>query len=134
MCTCRQTYTRVYMKVQTYTKCTQSICPFITNTHSLIRAHTHTHTHTHTHNVVTNRPRQPLEDRVNVTIWVDDVNDNGPVVPSSLVVHVDEDTAVGWSLVSLGATDPDYGSNGTSGLRYEIVDVDGGNPPVCRAV
>jgi len=70
--------------------------------------------------VVSDNGTVPLIDRANVTVVVLDVNDNGPNVQESWVVAITENSAVPEVLLSLGATDPDGGLNGTAGLFYTL--------------
>ena len=70
--------------------------------------------------VATDGGSPPLAARADVTVYVDDLNDNDPLVPSSHVVMVPENASIGLVLVSVAATDPDAGGNGTSGLHYAL--------------
>ena len=71
--------------------------------------------------------KSPLETAVNVTIVIDDVNDNDPVFATkSIDVAVRENMGVGTHLATLVATDADVGSDGA--IEYVLVpSVDSGN-------
>ncbi|XP_039607150.1 protocadherin Fat 4 isoform X1 [Polypterus senegalus] len=58
----------------------------------------------------------------NVTIWVTDVNDNGPVFISQNALIAEPSVVIGSILTTIVAFDPDEGANGE--VEYELV---GGN-------
>lgn len=62
-------------------------------------------------------------EELRVRLVLRDVNDNAPhfVNGSSVLVHVDETSAVGTRVASLSAVDPDSGPNGT--VHYALRDL-----------
>ena len=58
-------------------------------------------------------PTGPLSGRANVTVYVQDINDNAPEFPqSSYSVHIPENVYSETTLLTINATDKDFGQNG----------------------
>lgn len=62
-----------------------------------------------------------MSTRCAVTVLVNDINDNGPVLPPSLSVDVQENVPVGSRILTLTNSDPDVGDNKKASYRFEEV-------------
>ncbi|NXM29909.1 CELR3 protein, partial [Oxyruncus cristatus] len=70
--------------------------------------------------IASDQGQPPRSTALNLTVTVDDVNDNPPVFSSSVyAVNVSEDEALGRALLTLSATDLDAGDNAL--VKYQIV-------------
>eukprot|EP00117_Sycon_ciliatum_P020511 scpid1016/ scgid18251/ Protocadherin Fat 4; FAT tumor suppressor homolog 4; Fat-like cadherin protein FAT-J len=62
-----------------------------------------------------------LFDQARVLVYVDDVNDNAPVMnPSTYYVSLSQGVPVGTGVIAIRATDRDTGTNGAAGFVYSI--------------
>ena len=60
-----------------------------------------------------------MSTRCAVTVLVNDENDNGPVLPPSLNVDVQENVPVGTRILTLTNSDPDVGAHVQASFRFE---------------